>query len=58
MPARVAIDRTAVEQLPAEDLALMLFVAEDETSVRTLMAAPEFDRTGFNELLTSIGIAQ
>jgi hypothetical protein len=40
----------------AEDLALMLLVAEDETSMRKLMMLPEFERDAFNERLNSIGL--
>jgi len=40
----------------AEDLALMLLVAEDETAMRKLMMLPEFERDAFNERLNSIGL--
>ncbi len=40
----------------AEDLALMLLVAEDAEAVRQLMELPEFDRGAFDERLISIGL--
>ena len=40
----------------AEDLALMLLVAEDMDAVRQLMELPEFDRRAFDERLVSIGL--
>ncbi|HUP61244.1 MAG TPA: hypothetical protein VNA69_12570 [Thermoanaerobaculia bacterium] len=40
----------------AEDLALMLLVAEDEASVERLTALPEFDRGAYRERLLSIGL--
>ena len=42
----------------AEDLALLLLFAEDETTVRSLAVLPEFDRAGFQERLVSIGLAK
>jgi hypothetical protein len=46
----------AIRVASPEDLALMLLVAEDEESVRTLMSIPGFDGRAFNERLTSIGL--
>ena len=40
----------------AEDLALMLLVAEDGEAVRQLMELPGFDRRAFDERLISIGL--
>lgn len=40
----------------AEDLALMLLVAEEGEAVRQLMELPEFDRRAFDERLISIGL--
>ena len=40
----------------AEDLALMLLVAEDAGAVRQLVELPEFDRRAFDERLISIGL--
>jgi hypothetical protein len=40
----------------AEDLALLLLFAEDETTVRSLAVLPEFDRATFQERLVSIGL--
>ena len=40
----------------AEDLALMLLMAEDEEAVRHLTSLPEFDLAAFRERLTSIGL--
>lgn len=39
-----------------EDLALLLAMSEDESGVGELMALPEFDRSRYNELVTSIGL--
>jgi hypothetical protein len=39
-----------------EDLALLLAMAEDESGVGKLMALPEFDRSRYNGLVTSIGL--
>lgn len=41
-----------------EDLALLLALAEDEVSVRRLVAQPEFDRDAFNDKVTSIGLGR
>jgi hypothetical protein len=40
----------------AEDLALMLLMAEDEEAMRHLTSLPEFDLVAFRERLTSIGL--
>jgi hypothetical protein len=40
----------------AEDLALMLLMAEDEEAVRHLTALPEFDLAAFRQRLASIGL--
>ncbi|HYI11313.1 MAG TPA: hypothetical protein VEK57_19820 [Thermoanaerobaculia bacterium] len=40
----------------AEDLALLLLMAEDEEAVRHLTALPEFDLPAFRERLRSIGL--
>jgi hypothetical protein len=40
----------------AEDLALMLLMAEDDGSVQSLAGLPEFDRGAFQERLASIGL--
>jgi hypothetical protein len=40
----------------AEDLALMLLMAEDEEAVRHLTSLPEFDIVAFRERLLSIGL--
>ena len=41
----------------AEDLALLLLMAEDHDAVRRLAALPEFDRAAFDQRLVSIGLA-
>jgi len=51
------LDRT-VRVPRAEDLALMIMMAEDEVTLQRLTALPEFDRGGFDERLTSIGVAR
>jgi hypothetical protein len=51
------LDDRELHVASAEDLALMLLVAEDRTAVETLTAMPEFDRRSFHETLASIGIA-
>jgi hypothetical protein len=40
----------------AEDLALMLLMAEDHDAVRRLTELPEFDRNAFEERLVAIGL--
>ncbi|HEX8169128.1 MAG TPA: hypothetical protein VF824_01150 [Thermoanaerobaculia bacterium] len=52
---------TAIGELPlrvpaAEDLALMLLVADDDGTVRKLTELPEFDRRAFGERLRAIGL--
>lgn len=42
----------------AEDLALLMVMAEDEETVGALMAAPGFDRRAFEERLVSIGLGE
>jgi hypothetical protein len=58
-----AAQATALDDRPlrvprAEDLALMLLMAEDEEAVRYLTALPEFDLIAFRERLASIGLGQ
>lgn len=53
-----AFEEREIHIAAAEDLALMLTVAEDEDAVRSLMAAPEFDARAFNDRLVSIGITR
>jgi hypothetical protein len=50
------IDERKVRVPRAEDLALMLLMAEDEEAVRHLTSLPEFDLAAFRERLTSIGL--
>jgi hypothetical protein len=50
------IDERPVRIPRAEDLALMLLMAEDEDAVRHLTSLPEFDLVAFRERLTSIGL--
>ena len=50
-------DSPRIVRIPrAEDLALMLLMAEDEDAVRHLTSLPEFDLVAFRERLTSIGL--
>jgi hypothetical protein len=50
------LDERPVRIPRAEDLALMLLMAEDEAAVRHLTSLPEFDLIAFRERLTSIGL--
>jgi hypothetical protein len=50
------MDERPVRIPRAEDLALMLLMAEDEDAVRHLTSLPEFDLAAFRERLTSIGL--
>jgi hypothetical protein len=50
------LDERPVKIPRAEDLALMLLMAEDEEAVRHLTSLPEFDLVAFRERLTSIGL--
>ena len=50
------IDQREVKVPRAEDLALMLLMAEDEEAMRHLTSLPEFDLAAFRERLTSIGL--
>ena len=51
-----AIDEREIRIPRAEDLALMLLFSDDQATVRSLAVLPEFDRSAFQERLTSIGI--
>jgi hypothetical protein len=51
-----AIDERAVKVPRAEDLALMLLMAEDQEAVQYLTSLPEFDLPAFRERLASIGL--
>ncbi|HSP32863.1 MAG TPA: hypothetical protein VLU46_00950 [Thermoanaerobaculia bacterium] len=42
----------------AEDLALLVAVAEDDQSLQMLIRLPEFDRASYNRRLVSIGLPQ
>jgi hypothetical protein len=50
------LDERAIRVAAAEDLALMLLVAENEPLMRRLILLPDFDRASFNERLVSIGL--
>jgi hypothetical protein len=41
-----------------EDLALMLTLSEEHDAVLRLMSAPDFDRSGYNDRLVSIGLRE
>jgi hypothetical protein len=41
-----------------EDLALLLILSEDRDAVDRLMATPDFDRTRYHDMLTSIGLRE
>jgi len=49
-------EERAIRVPKAEDLALLMLVAEDEAAVRRLTMLPDFDRNAFNDRLTSIGL--
>lgn len=51
-------DGRALRVVAAEDLALLLTMADDEVSVRRLLAIDGFDRHTYNERLVSIGLAE
>lgn len=51
-----AIDERPVKVPRAEDLALMLLMAEDQEAVQYLTSLPEFDLPAFRERLASIGL--
>ncbi|MFP5247087.1 MAG: hypothetical protein ACLGH0_10375, partial [Thermoanaerobaculia bacterium] len=51
-----SVDERALRVPRAEDLALMLLMAEDEAAVRHLTSLPEFDLQAFRDRLTSIGL--
>lgn len=51
-----AIDDRAVKIPRAEDLALMLLMADDQEAMQHLTSLPEFDLAAFRERLTSIGL--
>lgn len=58
---RAGVDAGGMRVATAEDLALLLAVAEDEESHRALdmlIRLPEFDRSAYNRRLVSIGLAQ
>jgi hypothetical protein len=50
------LDERVVKIPRAEDLALMLLMAEDAEAVQHLTSLPEFDLPAFRERLTSIGL--
>jgi hypothetical protein len=50
------IDERAVRIPRAEDLALMLLMAEDQEAVQHLTSLPEFDLAAFRARLASIGL--
>ena len=51
-----AIDERSVKIPRAEDLALMLLMAEDQGAVQHLTSLPEFDLPAFRERLAAIGL--
>jgi hypothetical protein len=52
------VDERTVKIPRAEDLALMLLMAEDQEAVQHLTALPEFDLQAFRERLASIGLGE
>ncbi|HEX8252775.1 MAG TPA: hypothetical protein VF846_06490 [Thermoanaerobaculia bacterium] len=50
------LDDRTVKIPRAEDLALMLLMADDEQAMQHLTSLPEFDLQAFRERLTSIGL--
>lgn len=55
---QAVIDDREIRVPRAEDLALLLLFAEDETTVRSLAVLPEFDRDAFQQRLVSIGLGE
>src|SRR5687767_822359 len=55
--AEAQLEERSIRVALAEDLALMLLMAEDEAAVRKLMTTSDFNRRAFNERLASIGMA-
>jgi hypothetical protein len=51
-------DGRTIRVVAAEDLALLLTMADDEAAVRRLSSVADFDRHAYNERLASIGLAQ
>jgi hypothetical protein len=52
------LDDRTVKIPRAEDLALMLLMAEDQEAVQHLTSLPEFDLLAFRERLASIGLGE
>lgn len=52
------LDERTVKIPRAEDLALMLLMAEDQEAVQHLTSLPEFDLQAFRERLASIGLGE
>jgi len=52
------LDDRTVKIPRAEDLALMLLMAEDQEAVQHLTSLPEFDLPAFRERLASIGLGE
>jgi hypothetical protein len=52
------LDGRTVKIPRAEDLALMLLMAEDQEAVQHLTSLPEFDLQAFRERLASIGLGE
>jgi hypothetical protein len=52
------LDERPVKIPRAEDLALMLLMAEDQEAVQHLTSLPEFDLQAFRERLASIGLGE
>lgn len=53
-----AIGETSVQVIRAEDLALLLLIADDESGVEALIShVPDFDLAALNQKLTAIGLA-
>jgi hypothetical protein len=52
------LDERTVKIPRAEDLALMLLMAEDQEAVQHLTSLPEFDLLAFRERLASIGLGE
>ena len=50
------IDDRSVRIPRAEDLALMVLLADDDLTMQRLAMLPEFDRSAFEERLVSIGV--
>src|SRR5947207_8363796 len=53
---QASVDGVAIKVPAAEDVALLLALAEDEVGVRALASAAGFDRRAYEQKMTAIGL--